>query len=65
MTPRPERASGTYAYGNVTQANLSGVSDQTTPGAIYCLLCQPRTQIGTQAFPSPPSNPYYPLLLGF
>lgn len=65
LTPRPEETSATYAYPSMNQSTLSGVADQTTPGALYCLMCLPRTQLGTQVFPFPPTNPYYPLLLGF
>jgi len=65
VTPQPQQSPGISAAAGVTQQGLAGVPDQTSAGAIYCLFCLPRTPIGAQVFPAPPSNPFYPLILGF
>lgn len=61
INPQQELAGAGSAFPTVAQS-LTGVADQTTPAAIYFVLAVPRTPIGVQVFPQPPSDPYYPLL---
>lgn len=64
INPQPERGPSTFGM-TTTAQQLTGVADQTTPGAWWFVLCLPKTPIGEQVAPWPPSNPYYPLILGY